>query len=32
VACGWLLGHLQREVGGVSVNLNALQKKPDGQP
>jgi len=27
VACGWLLGHLQREVGGVSVNLDALTKK-----
>jgi hypothetical protein len=27
VACGWLLGHLQREVGGVSVNLNALSKE-----
>ena len=29
-ACGWLMGHLQREIGGVGLDLSALQKK--GQP
>jgi hypothetical protein len=26
VAAGWLLGHLQREAGGVGVDLSSLRK------
>jgi len=28
VSCGWLLGHLQKNAGGVAVDLSTLRREP----
>lgn len=28
IACGWLMGHLQRNAGGVAIDLTPLKREP----